>query len=890
MHTCPACGRDNLTFTGLGQHLAKSRDPRCQALYSQSHELAGNLKLTAAEDSDMDEENEHAEIFDGEYFVDETHGEAQGEEECEMEWRDEAQKSADSDSDDEIAAEPEWEPPAPDPAGDWPQAEEDHGTNARLLVQEHAQGQHGYDNPYFPFCSQTEWEIARWSKLRGPSSTAFTDLLAIEGVPESLGLSFKNAKELNAIIDHELPTGRPKFKHEQIVVAGEAFDVYYRDVIECVKALYSDPDFAEYLTFIPERHYVDEDQTTLLFHDMYTGKWWWDTQKKLDQHCPGGMIILIIISSDKTQVTMFRNKAAYPVYLTIGNIPKEICRKPSRSAHILLAYLPTTHLEHISNKASRRCTMANLYHACMSRVLAPLESAGLDGVKIRSGDGALRRCHPLFACFIGDYPEQLLATGVKFGECPKYALATLDQGNLDFVHACAAAGIKPVIHPFWEDLPFTNIFRVITPDILHQLYQGLVKHLISWLSEACRAAEIDAQCRRLPSNHNIQLFTKGITTLLRICRFLLGIIVDIHLPNNLNAGHLLRAVRGLLDFLYLTQFPCHSSETLELLQEALDLHATHHYSLMIAMFGTTDNYNTEYTERLHIDLAKDAYRATNHKDEFVQMTIWLERKEKILRHEKYICWRLSGGCETFPCHSRPPDMTHCRVQVMTKHPSAKAVSIQKLVDDYGATHFREALACYIARHNSPNDSQPLRGHALDDLASDVHFPFRTLPVFHKIKWLSSDTRGHGEASVTVDSVHARPQRHSGSCLVARRSDTALVCLRTGAAGLEDFCVGQVCAIFVLPPASIPILFPPTFRVPTHLAYIEWFTPFPPAPDRNHEQVASIVSVANIVSSTHLILRFGAIAPWEWTSNTVLEDCETFWLNLYLDRHTFARFK
>jgi len=36
-------------------------------------------------------------------------------------------------------------------------------------------------------------------------------------------------------------------------------------------------------------------------------------------------------------------------------------------------------------------------------------------------------------------------------------------------------------------------------------------------------------------------------------------------------------------------------------------------STVIELFGTTDNYTTEYTERLHIDLAKDAYRATNMK-------------------------------------------------------------------------------------------------------------------------------------------------------------------------------------------------------------------------------------------------------------------------------------
>lgn len=38
------------------------------------------------------------------------------------------------------------------------------------------------DNPYAPFCSKMEWDIARWSKLRGPSSTALTELMAIEGV------------------------------------------------------------------------------------------------------------------------------------------------------------------------------------------------------------------------------------------------------------------------------------------------------------------------------------------------------------------------------------------------------------------------------------------------------------------------------------------------------------------------------------------------------------------------------------------------------------------------------------------------------------------------------------------------------------------------------------
>ena len=130
----------------------------------------------------------------------------------------------------------------------------------------------------------------------------------------------------------------------------------------------------------------------------------------------------IIISSDKTQVTLFRNKAAYPVYLTIGNLPKEIRRKPSRRGHILLAYLPSTRLQHITNKAARRRALAKLFHTAMAFILRPLRDAGIDGIELTSGDGAVRRGHPIFALYIGDYPEQLLVTCCKTGTCPKCSI------------------------------------------------------------------------------------------------------------------------------------------------------------------------------------------------------------------------------------------------------------------------------------------------------------------------------------------------------------------------------------------------------------------------------------------------------------------------------------
>jgi hypothetical protein len=45
-----------------------------------------------------------------------------------------------------------------------------------------SQMEHNGANPYAPFLFRTDWEIAKWGKLRGPSSTAFTELLEIPGV------------------------------------------------------------------------------------------------------------------------------------------------------------------------------------------------------------------------------------------------------------------------------------------------------------------------------------------------------------------------------------------------------------------------------------------------------------------------------------------------------------------------------------------------------------------------------------------------------------------------------------------------------------------------------------------------------------------------------------
>ena len=567
---------------------------------------------------------------------------------------------------------------------------------------------------------------------------------------------------------------------------------------------------------------------------MYACDWWWQTQVRpynhdvpflihlketLELRRPGATIIPVIVSTDKTQLTVFREKQAYPIYMTIGNIPKDIRRKPSRMAQILLGYIPTTKLMWLTSKAARRRALANLFHACMRDVLQSISKPGKNGVAMMSADGVWRRCHPIFANFVGDYPEQALVTCTYNGRCAKCGVTPDQLGEYQsfpphlqstaietylladreprvFHTVCRNIGLKPVYHPFWESLPLADIYLSITPDVLHQLLQGVMKHLIGWVVRIFGSTEINARCRAMPPNFNILLFPKGITLSRvsghehkKMCSILLGLIVDLPIPGGWDSTRLVRAVRALLDFLYLAQLQCHTSETIDQLQMALSefhdhkaifidlgirkdfnipkLHSLTHYVSSIRLFGTTDNYNTEQSERLYIDFAKDAYRATNRKDIYYQMTAWLERREKVLIHTMVINQRQCEDLRPLTRQIPEPPRVPTQAIKMALNPT-KSASFDTLAVDYGAVDFQDELADFLSRLNNPTVSTS----TMRKRANNTLIPFRSVPVFHNIKFTRTGVLG---ISDICDTVHVRPEgAYSPRLIIPARFDTVIV--------------------------------------------------------------------------------------------------------------------
>ena len=92
-------------------------------------------------------------------------------------------------------------------------------------------------------------------------------------------------------------------------------------------------------------------------------------------------------TSDKTQLSCFKgNKTAWPIYLSIGNLSKQVHREPSRHGAVLLGYLPVSKFASFEDNS---IAGYRLFHYCMKLLLQPLMAAGQNGVEMVCADGCI---------------------------------------------------------------------------------------------------------------------------------------------------------------------------------------------------------------------------------------------------------------------------------------------------------------------------------------------------------------------------------------------------------------------------------------------------------------------------------------------------------------------
>ena len=127
-------------------------------------------------------------------------------------------------------------------------------------------------------------------------------------------------------------------------------------------------------------------------------------------------MVPVIGMSDQTYLSNFSgNKKAWPVYMTLGNLPSTQPNNPGSMAVLLVALLPIPPKLSMSAPGNRRQRQTNTatLQGVFKIFFEPLQHVALEGVHIDSADGKVRRCFPILSGWIADHMEIVALHGVK---------------------------------------------------------------------------------------------------------------------------------------------------------------------------------------------------------------------------------------------------------------------------------------------------------------------------------------------------------------------------------------------------------------------------------------------------------------------------------------------
>ncbi|PSS37916.1 hypothetical protein PHLCEN_2v231 [Hermanssonia centrifuga] len=797
------------------------------------------------------------------------------------------------------------------------------------------------------FANEDDWKLAQWL-VKNVGHNQAEEFLKLNTIKTNVAPSFSNKDKLYAAVD-ALPGG-VAWKRKEVSQTGdltssdgkplvEVMEVWYRDPVECVRELIGNPLFKNVMAYAPEKVYEDMGGDVRVTDETWTADWWWKLQESLPK---GSTIAPIILSSDKTQLSQFRgDKSAWPVYLTIANISKATRRQPTKHATVLLGYLPVGKLAAFSDKA-RPLAKYQMFHSCMAVILDELVNAGREGVMMTCADRRIRRIWPILAAYVADYPEQCLVAACMENRCPTGNVIPESRGEyeecthrdlqetLSLLQAhkdgtltetqkdrFKTLGLRAIHEPFWKHLPHSNIFHCFTPDLLHQLHKGVFKdHLVKWCTNLVGEKELDSRFMSTPSLQGLRHFKTGISKVSqwtghehkemeRVFLCLVAGAVD---------ERVVQAVRALMDFITLASLHSHTSQTLSLLRNSLrkfhslknvfielearlpphfnipKYHMMLHYVDLIEQLGTADGFNTEWSERLHIDYAKDAYRASNKKDYIAQMTKWLSRQETVDRFAIYLEWRRNGeylpldlepltANRTLMASTRdnlnvastastitPSTRILCRppvrpelYHVAASHPqSLRGIPAAEIITHHNALRFLPALSSFLHAHGSLIIPQPVHRF---NLYKDLTVLLPGIPQT-SMKPLKNIIRA--SPAVPAAGRKAAEPSHFDFALV-RTGETNAV---TDCTPLQGIRVAHVRAIFKLPEH---------YRIDTlhPLVYLEWFTPFHAVDHatglftvsrstRMHQVYGEVVEADRLVRNCHLAPKYPRTKDPSWT--------------------------
>ena len=162
----------------------------------------------------------------------------------------------------------------------------------------------------------------------------------------------------------------------------ESGTLYSCNFLACIRLLLSHLRFADLMVYGPEGLFDSTGRS--VFNEIHTADWWWETQYLVPR---GGTVVTLLLASDKTHLTNISgDKAAWLVYMSIGNICKDLRQQGTKRAWVLVALSP------IPPKQPKDGEINRSWHGAIEHILeliVELDIAG-PGYEWDCADGQVR--------------------------------------------------------------------------------------------------------------------------------------------------------------------------------------------------------------------------------------------------------------------------------------------------------------------------------------------------------------------------------------------------------------------------------------------------------------------------------------------------------------------
>ncbi|KAJ6541300.1 hypothetical protein B0H10DRAFT_2181502 [Mycena sp. CBHHK59/15] len=477
-------------------------------------------------------------------------------------------------------------------------------------------------------------------------------------------------------------------QYNQPIAAGDVtpwktqeYVVHFRDPRLVLQQQLANPDFKSEMDFVPKQVFVDGRRE---YEDFMSGNWAWRQADIIveDPATHGSTFAPIILGSDKTTVSVATGQNKYyPLYMSNGLVYNGV-RRAHQNAVTLIGFLAISKTDRENQDSTEfRSFRRNLFHGSLRYILQSLKPGMTVPEVTLFADGHYRHVIYGLGPYIANYPEQVLLACVVQGWCPR---CTAPRDDLDgpsgrrtqlhtdtlfdvFDHGAMwdQYGVIPDVLPFTWEFPWADIYKLLSPDILHQVIKGTFKdHLVAWVAEYLDSvhgkaeakkimADIDRRIAAVPPFPGLRRFPEG-----RGFKQWTGddskALMKVYLPAI--EGHvptqMLRAFSAFLDFCYLIWRNIVDEVTLDAIDAALARyhreraifvesgvcpdgfclprqHSLTHYRYLIQEFGAPNGLCSSITESKHIKAVKQPWRRSSRFEALSQMLTINDRLDKL---------------------------------------------------------------------------------------------------------------------------------------------------------------------------------------------------------------------------------------------------------------------